>query len=351
MIFRGGFILLFFAFAGFVNAKNICSTQRLSAILQTLRKEVRIEVPSVSEAKDLRYRQRPLRLGVDAQGELAHIGYRLFPDSSFDEAGDFYFLQLFLERYFLELDLQLDGCSPVDRLAWDQVQCLEGELEWRHRVDWTTPCEMHFLERRGYRVVWTLGTGKMEWFVPADCQLLLGADAVELENRLAHRLKRVVAEPFRELEPLLPRSFLSPAIRNDLYYRHGDRKGELIVGPENPVVSVKNLLLTGWFERPIPMDLTLDHYGYRTSRLEVTLQQYLTFCRHEGARLYVGVKQVSPEKISATLFALNGRLGCSHVLSVEFPTSILSGADERLQARLYAYIPLQNVTESFFMYE
>ena len=98
------------------------------------------------------------------------------------------------------------------------------------------------------------------------------------------------------------------------------------------------------------MNLTLDRYGYNASEMTVDLQQFLTLCRQEGFQLYVGIKNVKSGLISATLFALNNNLGRGHVLSVEFPTAILSGSKQSLKGRLYVYIPLQNVTESFFMH-
>ena len=38
----------------------------------------------------------------------------------------------------------------------------------------------------------------------------------------------------------------------------------------------------------------------------------------------------------------------NHVLSVSIPLNILDGKEEKINATVYAYIPLQNVTEKFF---
>ena len=35
-------------------------------------------------------------------------------------------------------------------------------------------------------------------------------------------------------------------------------------------------------------------------------------------------------------------------MSIDFPTAIIKGENLPIKARLYAYIPLQNVTEKFF---
>ena len=69
----------------------------------------------------------------------------------------------------------------------------------------------------------------------------------------------------------------------------------------------------------------------------------------EGCNLYVGIKKYAEDNVAATVFALNNELGYNHVLAVDFPTGILSGRQQSITGTAYVYIPLQNVTEDFFM--
>ena len=175
----------------------------------------------------------------------------------------------------------------------------------------------------------------MELTVPADCQLLLGANAIELEDNFERIILNTTPQTYIEQEQPSPHSFLSSSIRNDLFYQENNKKKGLIINEKSPVISIKNILLTGTFNQYIPMNLTLDRYGYNASEMTVDLQQFLTLCRQEGFQLYVGIKNVKSGLISATLFALNNKLGCGHVLSVEFPTAILSGSKQTRQNKIY----------------
>lgn len=83
--------------------------------------------------------------------------------------------------------------------------------------------------------------------------------------------------------------------------------------------------------------------------MNVTLQQFVNLCYAEDCKLYVGIKNYDKENVSATVFALNNKLAYNHVLSVNFPLVILDGGDGKVEATVYAYIPLQNVTEKFFI--
>ena len=52
--------------------------------------------------------------------------------------------------------------------------------------------------------------------------------------------------------------------------------------------------------------------------------------------------------MSATLFAVNTKLAYCHTLSLIVPYSVLQG-NSIMAGTLYAFTPLQNVTENFFM--
>ena len=199
-------------------------------------------------------------------------------------------------------------------------------------------------------------------FVPADCQLILGANAVELETIFERDLKRVVPSAFDcnwaeedvslsddGLSVANPGSYLSDEIKSDLYLQKKEGKWALITDVEHSIESIKNILLTGCFMRDIAMALTMDRYGYRKTLLSITLQQFVEYCRLDGCVLYVGIKTHTADNVTATIFALNNELGYNHVLAVNFPTGILSGRQNSITGTSYVYIPLQNVTEDFFM--
>lgn len=308
------------------------------------------------------YKGRQLRVCTNAFGEVSHIGYCLFDRSLLDSCNS-RIVQLFVERYALELDLRLDKRDARARMAVDKVVCGKGNVAMLAEVTPQTPFTMEEIERRMHRIKWNIGDQALSLTIPADCQLIIGADAIELEDIFERNLKRMQKTANRDAvdgllqgkRPSIADQFiinggeyLNKLIRSDLYIVTKNGENTVMIDRRKPVHSVSNILLTGIFDREIPMRLTVNRYGYHSTRTDVTLQQFVNLCREEGCRLYVGIKEHGKESVKATVFALNGRLAYNHVLSVEFPLALLDGGDGRVEATAYVYIPLQNVTEKFF---
>ena len=142
--------------------------------------------------------------------------------------------------------------------------------------------------------------------------------------------------------------YLSSMIRNDLYIEEKEGKKRVMIDKRKPVQTVTNILITGVFDKEIPMTMTLNRYGYSCSQTDITLQQFINLCYFDECKLYVGIKTHNKEYITATVFALNNKLAYNHVLSLKFPLELLNGSNNKIEATAYAYIPLQNVNEKFF---
>lgn len=143
-------------------------------------------------------------------------------------------------------------------------------------------------------------------------------------------------------------NYLSNLISSKLYFRTVNGKEELVCSKGSVAKSINNIMLTGIFRNAISLRLAVDKYGYQTDSLLVTLQQFVSFCRAEGAKIYMGIKTVSQKELSGTLFILNEPLAYNHVLSFRFPICLLQGKDDVVDAKLYPYIPLQNIVEKYF---
>lgn len=331
-------------------------TQRLELMAQTL------HLSAASPADSLSANGRRLRVSRNIYGDVAHIGYRMFSDEAM--AIPKYAPALtFIERYLLELDLRLDGRAPAERMDIDRVTLTKGGLRQLRQADASTPFSIDVLTRRMYKVAWDVGGATVEMVFPADAQLLIGADAVELENMMKRDVRRVIPMGADDVinawdEAKVSRSgkniiveggkYLSDEIRGDIYLTELHGRRTLVCTPRNARASIANIMLTGQFGRPLPMRLRLDKYGYRADEMDITLQQFVDYCKSEGCKLYFGVKTIDRHTLTGTLFAYNETLAYNHVLSVSVPLAILDGKDARLEATAYAYIPLQNVTEKFF---
>ena len=212
-----------------------------------------------------------------------------------------------------------------------------------------------------YRLTWMIGDKELRITIPADCQLIIGADALELESIVERDVPNFPADYTFNIQcddakvsaaeglKIVERGYyLNELIRADLYFVNKGGDMQLYCDKRNPSRSISNIMLTGQFAKPIPMKLTINKYGYKSSELNTTLQQFLAYCIEEGCTLYFGIKTSGDSRLTGTLFARNDALGYNHVMSVVFPTDIISGGNSKVASTLYAYIPLHNVTEKFF---
>lgn len=313
------------------------------------------------------YNGRTLRVCTNRFGEISHIGYRLFGNETLRTQESPYVLT-FIERLFLELDLMGTLEKKLHKLELDNVTIVKGDLSLTKFVDAFTPFKLENLTRRAYRATWTMENGTtLSISFPADCQLLTGCNAIELEEVMGRDLSRqqkatydTLITPWIDAEETHTKdtkiidlgNYLSPLIGSKIYLTQQAGKWQVEQNPQNKIRTVCNTMLTGGTGNDLPMQLVFDKYGNKTDTLSVSLRQFLTYCRQELCHIYVGIKKVKEETVEGTLFVTNEPLAYNHVLSFSFPTALLEKTRDETQscikARLYAYIPLQNVTEKFF---
>ena len=78
-----------------------------------------------------------LRIRTNTYGDISHIGYKLFNDEIMQLHGESPVFD-FIERYMLELDMRLDGRSPLERMNIDQVVISKGNLQMLRAIDTNT---------------------------------------------------------------------------------------------------------------------------------------------------------------------------------------------------------------------
>lgn len=337
-----------------------------TSLLEKLAKQAGLSLPEdlgdgVTIDSISTYSGRPVRIRTDAFGDVSHIGFRLF-DNSIVEGNETEAMFNFVERYFLELATCRSTAAMVERMLRDKVTLVEGSIDMLRAVNPQTPLSVEYVKRRIYRLTWTIAKRKLCITFPADCQLLLGANAIELEQMLSRDLARTLvltddlvqdwskAKTYREGDWTIVDGgkYLSDLIRGDLYLTGRRNKLRLYCDRRNPQRSVSNIMLTGQAATELPMRLRIDMYGYKADTLQTTVQQFVSFCQREGCQLYFGIKTTAPDRLTGTLFALNEPLGYNHVLAIDFPYSLLDGTGGEVKGTAYCYIPLHNVAERFF---
>ncbi len=362
------FILIIFssAFVFKANAEPLYMVK----CLQDLALAIKLDFPDNMETNreydsEWEYKGKPLRVRTNSLGDISHIGYKLF-DSDF--ANGFYARPLldFIERYALEVEADILGEDKSEKESRRNVKFLEGNANMLSNLTPEVSVFINEQERRSFSVEWEANGNKVSMIIPASYQTLIGANAVELEQVL----RRDVARLPRQLLPNeLPDdwkdrklsvsgdlaivdygNYLSDNIRSEIYIERKGDKNVIVIDLSKPVQSVKNILLTGYFNKLIELDLKLDMYGYKKSNLMISLQQMIEYFRNEGCKLYIGIKSYNEKTVEATLFAVNMSMAYNHTMSVSFPLSLIKDGKGVIKGTLYAYTPLQNITEKFFNY-
>ncbi len=321
---------------------------------------------TLSPASDYRsgyaYNGRPLHVVTNAWGEVSHIGYCLFdPALSLVQPSPVYH---FVERYALELDLPSEYGRSL-RLERDQVH-VKGDWGLLSRLDGSEEFVIDCRPYVKYRLCWTRdGKELLSMSFNMECQLLTGCNTKEQESNLLRDLKRTV--PYDVALPELQEgveltvaddfyirhggNYMNDRTRNDLYFMRKGNGWKLMEDATHPSQSVVNVLLTGQTDLDPQVELTLDKYGHETETVQISWKQWVAFCRAEGCEFYFGVKDRTEDFVSGTVFATNDKMGYNHMVNVTFPLSLLKNGNGRLTGRLYAYIPLHNVSEKYFKFD
>lgn len=306
---------------------------------------------------------------TNAYGEVSHIGYRLFaPELAAHYQNEPLFQ--FIERYLLELDLRIDGKAADVRMDVDQVVFTRGTTALLRTLTPQTnfSFDMEEIRNRFYRLTWTFDPDGKEvsMVIPANCQLIIGANAIELEQMAVRDIQRAVkmapkdilerwaeAKGFRGEHALIldGGAYMSRYIRGDLYVSETEGRNHPVCTPWQPMQSVSNLMLTGIADKEFPLALTMNRYGGKRDQMDVKLSQYIAFCLAEGCKLYFGVKKQTETELTGALFAYNQRFAYTHLLDVTFPLSLLSGqttTGERIRCMAYVYIPTKLLDDRLF---
>ena len=354
-------------------AASVCAaTPFKTSLLERMARVIGVVIPdSLSANADLDsvavVRGKEVHLCTNSQGLVSHIGYRMFNKelmAYYKNHPVFHFV----ERYLLELDMGLDQRGTVQRMHVDQVKLVAGTLNQLRKV--TPQMDLSFsveeIKRKIYRLKWAFDGQEVVMTIPANAQLILGANAIELEEIFYRQLPKVFAltgdeviqdwssaDVTRAGDYLIVSGgiYMSNQVRGDIYLTEKGGKRRLFYSPDCPSRSISNIMLTGIFNRELPLKLALNRYGNKVDSLSVTLQQYIAYCKDERCKLYFGIKRCTDTTLEGTLFAYQEDLAYTHMLSVDIPLAILRDEEAAINATAYVYIPLGHIADQYFKQE
>ena len=347
-------------------AETSYSTKLLKRISEAMELKIPEHLkPDMTVDSVATFKDKTVRLRTNSFGDVSHIGYRLFDEALVENFSPSVVLD-FIERYALELDALRGKIDLAETTSRRNIEFRSGSASLFRNITPLASVSIRHEERKRFEVDITDKNVNISMILPSDYQILSGANAIELEDIMVRNLLR---SPNQLIPNTLPKewedaknsysgnfiiasygNYLSDKIRSDIYLLKKDGIKALIIDSVRPTQSVKNILLTGCFDNIIPLELTVDKYGNSKEYISISLQQMIACFRSEGCKLYLGIKDSSNEFVDATLFAVNHLLAYNHMVSIKFPVSIIKGGNDTVKGVLYAYTPLQNITDKFFNY-
>ncbi|MDO4160247.1 MAG: hypothetical protein Q4D41_07315 [Prevotellaceae bacterium] len=303
-----------------------------------------------------KYKQRTLTIRVNEWNEIEHIGLLLFhPELRKINPSPIYD---FLERYLLAMNSVPQESEYGIKLRWANVYFAVGNAQTAMMIDTTATFTENHVDLHVYKTSWNIGRKKiLEMSFDMNYQLLTGCDAIELESNLFSNLRRFKAKPLTKQNITFPNNatsftlkgnyFISPLIRNDLYYKRQNTNDEwkLLWNKDIPSRTLSNLMLKPETDN-VNVKIKLDKYGLRTDSVTTNYRAWWQLCINEGCSPYFGMKGKTGNIYHGTVFMVNRLGGYLHLLSINIPEYVIDKPDKYIaNARIYCYIPLHNVSD------
>lgn len=352
---RRGIILMVVATCCIGMRATSFDTQRLERLAGYLSLQ-KLDTLPVGVTNTYYYKQHPLTIRKNQWGEIEHIGLLLFPQA---------LRQLqpmpiydFLERYLLARVATPSRSEDGIKMQWDKVHFNIGSAATALKLDTTAAFSNEYIDLHAYRVSWTFEDKKMlEISFDMNYQLMMGCDAVELEHRFIRHLNRFQPHaininksrqlPIEGTEYTLADSYyMSPMVRNDIYYTRKSKKKTwtLVNDAARAIKTINNWMVATDSENELPLEVTVDKYGYEIDSLHTSYRVWQQLCMEEGCQPYYGLKNKKDGVYAGTVFMVNRKGGYVHLLSINIPETIFKEKKTvQSTARMYAYIPLFNV--------
>lgn len=342
----------------------VCSSQASTAVFATKRLANLAGYLSLQSLDTLNaginesysYKNRPLSIRVNQWGEIEHIGLKLF---SQNQRNSFPLpIYDFLERHLLERNVSPTDSEEGTRMQWDKVYFSVGSSATALKIDSTAEFLENHFDLKVYRVTWIVNEEIiLQLSFDMDYQLMSGCTEIELEKKFMLNLSRYEAGFYTNHRLIIFPSegdefirqgdfFISPLIRNEMYYTKKSGKWKLVRSEKRLSHSIANMMLDANLDEQVRLDIVMDQYGYKKDSLCTTYRQFIQICIHEGCMPYYGLKEKKDDLYSSTVFLVNWQGGYLHMLSAEIPKSIIDKPkDSVIKGKLYTYIPLFNVSD------
>ena len=363
MVRRIVFAITLLMLGHFAQAQHVGRQTFRAEVLRQLAGSLRINPDSIPEGYSSRVVDGKTISLVKEQGQLTHIGYRLFERDSVHSSHTN--LIDFIERYFLQL--MYPGVRTQAQMHRDfRTQFDKGSLEDVRNI---RPDDAFSLDiQAGKRGVATWSRGEQPFLVfsfPMEYSVLSGEDKLEAEANFADDLKRFKVQPIEvrvpdtseltstrqyNLKILKGNPYIDKRLNSDTYYIVSNSRPTLILDITHPAESSANMMLNAATEGDYTLNIRQILYGYKQAMFQVPLLRWIAFCQSQGCQLYFGIEKVLSTEVRASVIAVNEMAGYNHVMFVKIPLKVIDDQKGTIEAQVHSYVPMHNVANLFEKY-
>ncbi|MFI3282150.1 MAG: hypothetical protein SNG10_01305 [Rikenellaceae bacterium] len=316
-----------------------------------------------------------VEMTYNGDGVVSTLGVRL---PIFD--GDSTLVSQFAKRYFLDLILTKSDLDIKNVLDRNKSKLYFNGAEYQVGPYWNLHNGLSILNRSvsyemkrdslEYRLVWKDSDNSiLALKFPANIQILTGRDKLELESEIeslftkdfeAKDISEILNTDslYTKLESgvyaKIGESFLIDSMSSTTYYtRKKANKYEFVYSPDMLGYSLVNLLLryTKYGDKTT-INVEQRMYGNSVKTFKITTNSLREFCETNGFDPYIGVESCSDDRVEATVILHNKELNYIHMFHVATDVNSLFGSkDSFISARLFSYIPFDNVADIFDEYK
>lgn len=308
----------------------------------------------------LTYQKCLIRVNIDSNHVITHIGCAIFPDSLSLYPKQ---IEAFIERYMLELVLpSSNGIPKMQKMQNDGVWFKKGtswDIIGQNLLDSTVSTSLTEYDKGYCFSVLSNEVVKAQLMFPKDVQLIRGKDKIELDRELFVRPLRddkpIVIVDTTQLKsiPLAPFTvaqgacYLSDQLTNTIYL-HKNHNHCLLFSPYVfPKQTLQNIMMAGC-DSTILVRMEHHRYGYNVVADTISLNAWQNIAYADGCHPFWGIESFNTDTIKGSYIWVNESLGYLHVLFVEFPIRALLGKKAVVRCSLHSYVRMSNVTDLFY---
>jgi len=304
------------------------------------------------------YKGKDIIVRKNNAGQVEHIGMPLFSDEmrTYHPSPIYDYLEYSLLDYTYKI-----SDNPMSLL---DLKFRKGSWKQLSQVNAEMPVNIQNVQEKVYLVGWqNNGADFVEVFFPIKYDVMANSTHKEMEEIFIRDLKTFKKteeqHPSLAMEQMVENesgdnilvkegsTFFIPEVNTNTYFvKEGDTL-KALYDRKYPGESFANLILDGAGLPEATLNVEFVKYDYKTESLNIKLSDFIAYAKKNGCQPFVGIEEVSSQKVEASLFLSNRNSGYAHVISLTSTVASLFSEVPEIEAVAYLFTPTSNIKTLF----